>query len=105
ALSVNCTPSADKKTIGCQGELTGLANRPLTLTYENTDTSASTQPGVQTGANGYYSDSLSAPPGALLLGHWLVTAQFAGETDYAPSSASQSLNLSLPFRVFEPRYA
>jgi len=103
ALSVNCTPSADKKTIGCQGELTGLANRPLTLTYENTDTGASTPHAMQTGANGSYSDSLSAPPGALLLGHWLVTAQFAGETYYAPSSASQSLTVSLPFGLFEPR--
>ena len=27
---------------------------------------------------------LSAPPGALLLGHWLVTPQFPGETYCAP---------------------
>ena len=58
---------------------------------------------MQTGANGSYSDSLSAPTGALLVGHWLVTAQFAGETYYAPSSASQSLTVSLPFGLFEPR--
>jgi hypothetical protein len=99
AVSVNCTPSADKKTIACQGQLVGngagLANRALTVTYENTDTGASTPHAVQTSANGAYSDSLTAPPGALLLGNWQVTVQFAGETDYAPSSASQSFTVSL----------
>jgi DNA-binding beta-propeller fold protein YncE len=109
ALSVNCTPSADKKTIACQGQLvgngTGLGNRPLTVTYENTDAGASTPHKVQTGANGAYSDSLTAVPGALLLGNWQITVQFAGETDYAPSSASQSLTVSRLFLVpglFEP---
>jgi SMP-30/Gluconolactonase/LRE-like region len=106
-VSVGCTPSADKKTITCQGQLvgngTGLASRPLTVTYENTDTGSSTPHSVQTGANGSYADSLSAPPGALLLGHWQVTAEFAGETSYAPSSASQSLTVSAPFAsLFEP---
>ena len=50
---------------------------------------------MPTGANGAYTDSLSALPGALLLGHWQVTVQFAGETYYAPSSAAQSLTVSL----------
>ena len=99
ALSVNCTPSADKKTIACQGQLTGsgagLANRPLTVTYENTDSGTSTPHTVQTGGNGAYSDSLTALPGALLLGNWQVTVQFAGETYYGPSSASQSFTVSL----------
>ena len=109
ALSVSCTPSADKKTIACQGQLAGngagLVNRSLTLTYENTDTGASTPHTVQTGANGAYSDSLAAPPGALLLGNWRVTVQFAGETYYAPSVTSQSLTVSLLFLLpglFEP---
>ena len=103
AVSVNCTASADKKTISCQGQLVGngagLAGRPLTVTYENTDTGSSTPHSVQTGADGSYSDSLAAPPGALLLGHWQLTAQFAGETSYAPSSASQSLTVSVPFAL------
>jgi DNA-binding beta-propeller fold protein YncE len=99
ALSVSCTPSADKKTIACQGQLlgnsAGLGGRSLTVTYENTGTDVSTPHTDQTAANGAYTDSLSAPPGALLLGNWQVTVQFAGETDYAPSSASQSLTVSL----------
>ena len=48
------------------------------------------------------------PPGALLLGHWQITVQFAGETTYAPSSASQSLTVSVPFALpslFEPASA
>ena len=101
ALSVSCTPSADKKTIACQGQLlgnsAGLGGRSLTVTYANTGTGSSTPHTVQTAANGAYSDSLSAPPGALLLGNWQVTAQFAGETDYAPSSASQSFTVSALF--------
>ena len=75
------------------------------MTYENTDTGSSTPHSVQTGADGSYSDSLAAPPGALLLGHWQLTVQFAGETSYAPSSASQSLTVSVPFALpslFEP---
>jgi hypothetical protein len=107
AVSENCTPSADKKTIACQGQLAGngagLAGRPLTVTYENTDTGSSTPHSLQTGADGSYSDSLTAPPGALLLGNWQITVQFAGETDYAPASASQSLTVSRLFAgLFEP---
>ena len=98
ALSVSCTPSADKKTIACQGQLlgngVGLGGRSLTVTYENTGTGASTPHTVSTTANGAYNDSLSAPPGALLLGTWQVMVQFAGETDYAPSSAAQSFTVS-----------
>ena len=110
ALSVSCTPSADKKTIACQGQLLGngigLGGRSLTVTYENTGTGASTPHTVQTAANGGYTDSLSAPPGALLLGNWQVTVQFAGEADYAQSSAAQSFTVSLLFLLpglFEPR--
>ena len=95
---VSCASSADKKAISCQGQLlangAGLGGRPLTVTYENTDTGASTPHSVQTGAGGAYSDSLSALPGGLLLGNWQLTVQFAGETDYAPSSASQSITVS-----------
>jgi hypothetical protein len=98
AVSVNCASSADKKTISCQGQLlgngAGLAGRPLTVTYENTDTGSSTPHAVQTGATGAYSDNLSALPGGLLLGNWQLTVQFAGETNYAPSSASQSITVS-----------
>ena len=67
------------------------------MTYENTGTGASTPHTVQTAANGAYGDSLTAPPGALLLGNWQVTVQFAGEPNYAPSSASQSLTVSALF--------
>jgi hypothetical protein len=98
SVSVSCAASADKKTISCQGQLVGngagLAGRPLTVTYENTGTGSSTPHSVQTGATGAYSDSLSALPGGLLLGNWQVTVQFAGETNFAPSSASQNLTVS-----------
>ena len=107
AVSLNCAATADKKTISCQGQLTGtgagLGGRPLTVTYENTDTGSSTPHSLQTGADGSYSDSLTALPGALLLGNWQITVQFAGEADYAPSSASQTLTVSRLFAgLFEP---
>ena len=58
AVSISCAASGDKKTISCQGQLagngTGLASRPLTVTYENTETGSSTPHSLQTGADGSY---------------------------------------------------